>query len=69
MLKLDFIEDYLNDFQEEMKFLINSEIRLKILGCLYNSSASVKQIEEKTNYSYSSILDNINKLEQKKVYL
>lgn len=69
MLKLDFNEDYLNDFQEEMKFLINSEIRLKILGCLYNSSASVKQIEEKTNYSYSSILDNINKLEQKKVYL
>ena len=66
MLKLDFNEDYLNDFQEEMKFLINSEIRLKILGCLYNSSASVKQIEEKTNYSYSSILDNINKLEQKK---
>lgn len=69
MLKLDFNEDYLNDFKEEMKFLINSEIRLKILGCLYNSSASVKQIEEKTNYSYSSILDNINKLEQKKVYL
>lgn len=69
MLKLDFNEDYLNDFQEEMKFLINSEIRLKILGCLYNSSASVKQIEEKTNYSYSSILDNINKLKQKKVYL
>ena len=69
MLKLDFNEDYLNDFQEEMKFLINSEIRLKILGCLYNSSASVKQIEEKTNCSYSSILDNINKLEQKKVYL
>ena len=69
MLKLDFNKEYLNDFQEEMKFLINSEIRLKILGCLYNSSASVKQIEEKTNYSYSSILDNINKLEQKKVYL
>ena len=49
-----------------MKFLINSEIRLKILGCLYNSSSSIKEIEEKTNYSYSSILDNINKLEQKK---
>ena len=54
----------MNDFQEEMKFLINSEIRLKILGCLYNSSSSIKEIEEKTNYSYSSILDNINKLEQ-----
>ena len=52
--------------QEDIKFLINSEIRLKILGCLFNSSASIKQIEEKTNYSYSSILDNINKLEQKK---
>ncbi len=58
-------DDFLN-FQENFKFLINSEIRLKILGCLYNSSASIKEIEEKTGYSYSSILDNINKLEQKK---
>ena len=64
-LKVDFSEDDLNDFQEEIKFLINSEIRLKILGCLYNSAASIKQIEEKTNYGYSSILDNINKLEQR----
>lgn len=63
MLKIDFNEEYMNDFQEEMKFLINSEIRLKILGCLFNSSSSIKEIEEKTNYSYSSILDNINKLE------
>ena len=54
------------EFQDDLKFLINSEIRLKILGCLYNSAASIKQIEEITNYSYSSILDNINKLEQKK---
>ena len=54
------------EFQEDIRFLINSEIRLKILGCLFNSGASIKQIEEKTNYSYSSILDNINKLEQKK---
>ena len=53
------------NFQEDLKFLINSEIRLKILGCLYNSSASIKEIEEKTGYSYSSILDNINKLEQR----
>ena len=53
------------EFQEDIKFLINSEIRLKILGCLFNSAASIKQIEKKTNYSYSSILDNINKLEQK----
>ena len=61
-----FEEENFLELQEDIKFLINSEIRLKILGCLYNSSASIKQIEEKTNYSYSSILDNINKLEQKK---
>lgn len=66
MLKLDFNSEYLNDFQEEIKFLINSEIRLKILGCLYNSPASIKQIEDITNYNYSSIFDNINKLEQRK---
>ena len=61
-----YTDENLINFQEDIKFLINSEIRLKILGCLYNSAASIKQIEEKTNYSYSSILDNINKLEQKK---
>ncbi|MBQ6512047.1 winged helix-turn-helix domain-containing protein [Methanobrevibacter sp.] len=66
-MKIDFNEDDLNDFQEEIKFLINSEIRLKILGCLYNSPASIKEIEEKTNYGYSSILDNINKLEQRMI--
>ncbi len=65
-LQIDFNEEDFSNFQEEIKFLINSEIRLKILGCLYNSPASIKQIEEKTNYSYSSILDNINKLEQRK---
>lgn len=61
-----FEEENFLELQEDIKFLINSEIRLKILGCLYNSSASIKQIEGITNYSYSSILDNINKLEQKK---
>ena len=64
-----YTDENLINFQEDIKFLINSEIRLKILGCLYNSAASIKQIEEKTNYSYSSILDNINKLEKKKIYL
>ena len=62
----EFDEEKFLGHQEDIKFLINSEIRLKILGCLYNSSASIKQIEAITNYSYSSILDNINKLEQKK---
>lgn len=60
-----FDEKKFLDFQEDIKFLINSDIRLKILGCLYNSSASIKKIEEETGYSYSSILDNINKLEQR----
>ena len=64
MTNLSNEENFLK-FQEDIKFLINSEIRLKILGCLYNSSVSIKQIEAKTDYSYSSILDNINKLEQK----
>ena len=61
-----YMEENFIEFQDDIRFLINSEIRLKILGCLFNSGASIKQIEEKTNYSYSSILDNINKLEQKK---
>lgn len=51
--------------QEEIKFLTNSEIRLKILRCLFFSPYSVKDIKDKTNLSYSSISGNINKLEQK----
>ena len=42
-----YTDENLINFQEDIKFLINSEIRLKILGCLYNSAASIKQIEEK----------------------
>ena len=57
---------YFPNFQEDVKFLINSDIRLKILGCLYKFPASIKEIEEQTGYRYSSVLDNINKLEQKK---
>ena len=64
---MDLKEQDFNHYHDEIKFLTKSEIRLKILGCLYNSSASIKEIEEKTNYGYSSILDNINKLEQRGV--
>ncbi|SDA72374.1 helix-turn-helix transcriptional regulator [Methanobrevibacter millerae] len=64
-MPISLTDDYLTDFQGEIKFLVNSEIRLKILGYLFNSPVSIKQIEEKTNLSYSTILDNINKLEQK----
>lgn len=54
-----------NIIQEEIKFLTNSDIRLKIFGCLYNEPSSMKGIHEKTKLNYSSISNNISKLEER----
>lgn len=58
----------LNDFkniQKEIKFLTNSDNRLKILHCLLNSPQTLKGIHEKTGLNNSSISINISSLESK----
>ena len=58
----------LNDFkdiQKEIKFLTNSDNRLKILHCLLNSPQNLKGIHEKTGLNNSSISINVSSLESK----
>lgn len=55
---------HFEEIQDEIKFLSNSESRLKVLTSLINESLSIKDINEKTDISYSSISGIISKLEQ-----
>lgn len=55
---------YAGDVKEEIKFLTNSKVRLEILISLYDEPATVSEIHEKIQLSYSSITSNLNKLEE-----
>ena len=62
------LKNELNDFkniQKEIKFLTNSDNRLKILQCLLNSPQTLKEIHEKTGLNNSSISINVSSLESK----
>ena len=63
MFKNEF-EDFKN-IQKEIKFLTNSDNRLKILHCLLDSPQTLKWIHEKTGLNNSSISINISSLESK----
>ena len=56
----------LNNYEsisEDIKYVSNSLIRLKILATLYEGPLNMKEINDKTNLSYSSISSNMHKLE------
>lgn len=52
------------DIQKQIKFLINSDNRLKILECLFSSPQTIKSIQAQTNLNLSSISINVNDLEK-----
>ena len=52
------------DMQKQIKFLINSDNRLKILQCLFSSPQTIKSIQTQTNLNISSISINVNDLEK-----
>lgn len=59
-------KDYFDSYEyiaEEIKFLTNSEIRLKILDCLLDNPLTMKTLNSNTDLSYSSISSNVHKLE------
>lgn len=62
--KNNYFSSY-ESIENEIKFLINSKIRMKILNCLLYDSASMKDIHIKADLTYSSISNNIHKLEEK----
>ena len=53
-----------NDIDNDMKFLTKSEIRLKILNELNENPNSVRGLVKETEITYSSISNNISKLEK-----
>ncbi len=50
--------------QKQIKFLINSENRIKILESLFSSPQTIKSIQSQTNLNLSSISINISDLEK-----
>lgn len=58
-------DELLDILQEDMKFLINSNIRLKILYSLYESPCTMKEITEVNDLSYSSVSGNINEMKKR----
>lgn len=51
--------------KNDMMFIIKSEIRLKILTELNDHPQTIRQIVDKTKMAYSSVSNNLNKLEYK----
>lgn len=55
-----------NEINEDIRFLAQSEIRLKILSELYEHPNNIRGLVKKTKITYSSVSNNINKLEENK---
>ncbi len=59
---------YLKSYEsvsEDIKYLTNSLVRLKIMACLYEKPQNMKDINDLTGISYSSISSNMHDLELK----
>ena len=54
-----------NYIKNDMMFIVKSEIRLKILTELNDHPQTIRQIVDKTKMAYSSVSNNLNKLEYK----
>lgn len=55
-----------NDINEELQFLAQSEIRLKILDELNKKPNNARGLVKQTKINYSSVSSNLNKLEKRK---
>ena len=58
----NYLESY-DSISEEVKYLSNSLIRLKILAILYEKPLNMKDLNNTTGLSYSSISSNMHHLE------
>ena len=54
-----------NYIKNDMMFIVKSEIRLKILTELNDKPQTIRQIVDNTKMAYSSVSNNLNKLEYK----
>ena len=58
----NYLENY-DSVSEEVKYLTKSLIRLKILAILYGEPLTMKDLNDSTGLSYSSISSNMHYLE------
>ena len=68
MINLEDNKNYLESYElisEEVKYMTNSIIRLKILATLYKCPLNMKDLNSITSLSYSSISSNLHNLELK----
>lgn len=54
------------DINDELRFLAQSEMRLKILNELHKRPNNTKGLVKNTEMNYSTVASNLNKLEQRK---
>lgn len=68
MINVEKNKKYLKNYDsvsEDVKYLANSLVRLKILACLYAKPQNMKDLNDLTKLSYSSISSNMHSLELK----
>ena len=53
-----------NNINNDIRFLAKSEIRLELLNELNKNPNNVKELTKKTRFTYSSVTNNISKLEK-----
>lgn len=62
----EYVKSY-NVISDDVKFVSNSIIRLKVLKSLYNKPQNMKDLTNSTNLSYSSISSTLHGLELRKM--
>lgn len=70
MIYINSIEEDFNvieEFSEEIKLYVNSDIRLEIMSSLFTSPSTLKLLHKSTGITYTSISTNISKLESKNI--
>ena len=70
VFEINSIEEDFNiieEFEEEIKLYVNSDIRLEIMTSLFNSPSTLKLLHKSTGINYTSISSNIAKLESNNI--
>ena len=62
-------EDFkiIEEFEEEIKFYVNSDLRLEILKNLFTTPSTLKLLHKNTGLNYTSVSTNVAKLESNKI--
>lgn len=59
--------ELIENVEEEIKFFLNSDLKMQILANLYIESSTPKELETYTQSNYTTITTHLNKLEQNNI--